>query len=217
MKSLFGILFLFIFVYGSNIDDKIIKTNKKIENFSKSYTSLNKKMASTAKAILKQKQILLKQQKELKILKEELKNKEKSYKVNIEKLKELKKSQDNLQDKQNAVKQELVFVIAQNISLSVILSEDYAVDEKSLIEFEVLQKMMEESNKKAKLLNEQFFSNSKRMDNLAHKVTNLEISISDMDKKRKKLVTIQEKNKKSLKMLELAKSNYKKELKKLLN
>lgn len=217
MKSLFGILFLVIFIYGANIDDKIEKTNKKIENFSKSYTSLNKKMASTAKAILNQKQILLKQQKELKILKEELKNKEKSYKVNIEKLKELKKSQDKLQDKQNAVKQELVFVIAKNISLSVILSEESAVDEKSLIEFEVLQKMMEESNKKAKLLNEQFFSNSKRMDNLAHKVTNLEISISDMDKKRKKLVTIQEKNKKSLKMLELAKSNYKKELKKLLN
>ena len=217
MKLLLIILSSFIFVYALDIDTKIVKTNEKIKDFSKTYSSVNKKMASNAKAILKQKQLILKQQKILQELKSELKNKEKNYKLNIFKLKELKKSQDALSKKQNAVEQELVFVIAQNISLSVILSEEYAVDEKSLIEFEVLQKMLKLSSKKATKLNNQFFINSKNMDELAHKASNLEIAISSIDKKRKELVRIQKKNKKSLKNLEMAKAQYKKELKNLLN
>ncbi len=217
MRLLFIILSSFILVYSSTIDKKIVKTNKKIENYSQSYSSVNKKMASNAKAILKQKQLILKQQKYLTDLKQELRNKEKNYKKNIVQLKKLKKSQDALTNKQNAVEQELVFVVAKNVSLSVILAEDYAVDVESLIEFEVLQKMLEASTKKANMLNQQFFSNSKEMDNLAYKASNLEMAISSMDKKRKDLLLAQKKNKKSLKKLELAKSKYKKELKQLLN
>jgi len=217
LRLLFIILSSFILVYSSTIDKKIVKTNKKIENYSQSYSSVNKKMASNAKAILKQKQLILKQQKYLTDLKQELRNKEKNYKKNIVQLKKLKKSQDALTNKQNAVEQELVFVVAKNVSLSVILAEDYAVDVESLIEFEVLQKMLEASTKKANMLNQQFFSNSKEMDNLAYKASNLEMAISSMDKKRKDLLLAQKKNKKSLKKLELAKSKYKKELKQLLN
>jgi len=217
LRLLFIILSSFILVYSSTIDKKIVKTNKKIENYSQSYSSVNKKMASNAKAILKQKQLILKQQKYLTDLKQELRNKEKNYKKNIAQLKKLKKSQDALTNKQNAVEQELVFVVAKNVSLSVILAEDYAVDVESLIEFEVLQKMLETSTKKANMLNQQFFSNSKEMDNLAYKASNLEMAISSMDKKRKDLLLAQNKNKKSLKKLELAKSKYKQELKQLLN
>ena len=217
MKLLLIILSSFILIYASSIDKKIVKANEKIEDYTKTYSSVNKKMTSNAKAIIKQKRLILKQQKYLKNLKSELKSKEKNYKENISQLKDLKKSQDSLEKKQNTVEQELVFVIAQNISLSVILAEDYAVDIESLIEFEVLQKMLESSTKKAKLLNKQFFSNSKEMDTLAYKASNLEIAISNIDKKRKDLISTQLKNKKSLKKLELAKSNYKKELKKLLN
>ena len=216
MKLLLIILFSFIILYASSIDKKIVSTNQKISGYSKSYSSVNKKMASNAKAILKQKQLILKQQKYLTNLKLELKDKSKNYKKNILQLKKLKESQDTLANKQNTVEEELVFVIAKNVSLSVILAEDYAVDIESLIEFEVLQKMLESSTKKAKILNKQFFSNSKEMDNLAYKASNLEMAISSMDKKSKELLLAQNKNKKSLKKLELAKLKYKKELKQLL-
>jgi len=216
LKLLLIILFSFIILYASSIDKKIVSTNQKISGYSKSYSSVNKKMASNAKAILKQKQLIFKQQKYLTNLKLELKDKSKNYKKNILQLKKLKESQDTLANKQNTVEEELVFVIAKNVSLSVILAEDYAVDIESLIEFEVLQKMLESSTKKAKILNKQFFSNSKEMDNLAYKASNLEMAISSMDKKSKELLLAQNKNKKSLKKLELAKLKYKKELKQLL-
>jgi len=217
LKILLTLLFSIILIYANSIDSKITNTNIKIKNFSKLYSSVNKKMAGNAKAILKQKRLILNQQKYLKNLKNELKKKEKNYKININQLKGLRNSQDTLEKKQNSVKEELVFVIAKNVSLSVILAEDYAVDAESLIEFEILQKMLESSNKKANILNKQFFLNSKEMDDLAYKASNLEISISNMDKKRKDLIRVQKKNKESLKKLELAKNKYKKELKKLLN
>jgi len=217
LKLLFIIISSFILLFANNIDKKITKTSAKIQNYSKSYSSVNKKMTSNAKAIIKRKKLIVKQQQYLKILKEDIKNKEKNYKLNIFNLKQLKKKQEALRDKQNAVEQELVFVIAKNVSLSVILTQDYAVDEESLIESEVLQKMLDNSRKKANLLNKQFFSNAKNMDDLAYKASNLEMAISNMDKKRKDLLTVQSKNKKSLKKLKLAKAQYKKELKNLLN
>ncbi|MEA1956643.1 MAG: peptidoglycan DD-metalloendopeptidase family protein [Campylobacterota bacterium] len=217
LNLLLTLLFSTVLLYANNIDTKIDVTNKKIDTFSKSYSSVNEKMALNAKAILKQKRIILTQKKYLKKLKAELKFKEKNYDENIFQLKELKSRQDVLEKKQNLVEEELIFVIAKNVSLSVILEEEYAVDEESLIEYEVLQKMLEMSKKKANLLNERFFFNSKKMDDLASKATNLEVSISNIDNKRKKLLVTQNKNKKSLKKLELSKSNYKKELKKLLN
>ena len=55
--------------------------------------------------------------------------------------------------------------------------------------------MLESSTKKANLLNKQFFSNSKEMDNLANKASSLEMAISTMDRKRKNLITAQNKNK----------------------
>ena len=217
MRLLFIFFFCFSIVYSSSIDTKIVRTNAKIQDYSKTYSSVNKKMASNAKAILKQKRLLLKQQKYLKVLKAEIKDKEKNYQLNIKQLIKLKKKQKALKEKQDRVEQDLVFVIAKNVSLSVILSQDYSVDTNSLIEYEVLQKMLELSTKKARLLNRQFFENAKVMDNLAYKASNLEMAISSMDKKRKDLLNTQEKNKKALKRLKLTKAKYKQELKNLLN
>ncbi len=216
MRLLLIFLFWTSLFSNKNIDVKIEKTSKEINQFSKTYSSINKKMASNAKAILERKNIILKQQKYLEELKEEIKNKEKNYDENIVELKKLKKNQEILEKEQNEVEQELVFVIAKNVSLSVILEEEYAVDSDSLIEFEVLQKMLEFSKRRANQLNERFYSNSKAMDDLAYKASTLETSILNMDNKRKDLLVTQKENKESLKELEISESMYKKELKKLL-
>ena len=103
------------------------------------------------------------------------------------------------------------------LKLSVILEEDYAVNAESLIEFEVLNNMLSTSKERAKKLNKKFYSNSKNIDVLKNHTDTLEIAITNIDKKRKKLLQTKKANKKALKKLELAKSSYKKELKKLIN
>ena len=199
-----------------NVDKKISKTNSKISSFSKNYSNINKKMAKTAKAILKQKKELEKQNRYLAKLQKELGEKESTYKENKSQLVQLRNYQGKLKKEQNSIEEELVFVIAQSVSLSVILDEDYAVNSDSLIEFEVLNSMLDESKKRAKKLNKKFYSNSKNIDVLKSNTNSLVVAISNIDKKRKDLIKTKKANKKALKKLEVAKSSYKKELKKLI-
>ena len=219
MIRLFFLLILIVFFLDAkdDINKKISRTNTKINSFSKNYSNVNKKMAKTAKAILKQKKELLRQNRHLKELEEELKVKEGSYKDNSAQLKALNDYQVKLKKEQDKIEEDLVFVIAQSVSLSVILEEDYAINAESLIEFEVLNTMLGESKRRAKKLNAQFYSNIKNIDVLKGHTSKLEKAIANIDKKRKDLVKTKRENKKALKKLELAKASYKKELKKLLS
>jgi murein DD-endopeptidase MepM/ murein hydrolase activator NlpD len=173
-------------------------------------------MDETAQAILIQKKELEKQNEYLKKLKDELAEKESSYSDNLGELKALKESQGTLKSEQDTIEEDLVFVIAQSVSLSIILEEEYALSSESLIEFEVLKKMLDASKLRVKELNSRYFENSKDIDVLNKFTSSLEASISNIDKKRKELIKKQEENKKSLVKLELAKNSYKDELKKLL-
>ncbi len=218
MRVLF-LLFILTFsvLYAKTSVDKDIKTTSiKLNSFSQNYSNINKKMANNAKAILKEKRKIANQQAYLKKLKLELSEKESSYKSNISQLAEMKKSQSKLKKVQNKIEEDLVFVISQNVSLSVILDEDRSENIDSLIESEVLKAMLAKSKKKVKKLNNIFYTNSKNIDILNAQASSLEVSISNIDKKRKNLVSAQKANKKALKKLTLAKASYKKELKKIL-
>jgi murein DD-endopeptidase MepM/ murein hydrolase activator NlpD len=210
-------IFATLFLYAKNdIDSKINKTSSELDSYSKNTSELNKKMDETAQAILVQKKELEKQNEYLKKLKDELTEKESSYSDNIGELKALKESQGTLKGEQDRIEEDLVFVIAQSVSLSIILEEEYAISSESLIEFEVLKKMLDASKIRVKELNGRYFENSKDIDVLNKFTSSLEASISNMDRKRKELIKTQEENKKSLVKLELAKNSYKDELKKIL-
>lgn len=201
---------------GIDVNKKISRTNNKINSYSKDYKTVNKKMTETAHAILKQKREINKQQKYLEKLKSELSNKESSYKEDSAKLKKLQLYNKKLKTEQDDIEQELVFVISKSVSLSLILEEEYAVDAESLIEYEVLTKMLKISKDKVDELNNQFFQNSKKIESLNKHTSSLQASISDIDSKRKSLITTQKANKKALAKLESSKESYKKELKIIL-
>ncbi len=213
------LLFFLFFVSAhaqGEIDKKIKKTSSQLHSYSKNYSNLNRKMAKTAKAILKQKRELIKQDAYLKKLKKELETKESSYELNTKELQLLKATQVKLKKRQNKIEEELVFVIAKSVSLSVVLNEEYPANEEALIELEVLKSMLAKSKEKAKKLSQLFFENSKVINALNQKTSSLERSIASMDAKRKELLKTQAANKKALKKLQLAKASYKKALQKLL-
>jgi len=201
---------------GSDIDQKIKKTSSELETYSKSYSTINKKMAQTAKAILKQKREILKQEKYLAKLKKELLEKESVYKKHQKELESIQKQQKELETKQQKLEEELVFVLAKGVSLSIILGEDYPETQEGIMELEVLKSMLKESREKAKELSKHFVKNADVIKRLNEKVAQLQNSITSIESKQKELIAKQKENKKALKKLELAKASYKKELKKLL-
>jgi len=218
MKKLFGTLFVLIglTLFGASVDKKISKTSSELNKYSKNYSSINKKMAQNAKAILQQKKELDEQNNLLEQLQEDLAIKELSYKDNTGQLKELQEKQKILKEKQAKLEEELVFVIAQSVSLSLILQQDYSASEKSIIEFEVLQEMLADSKRKADAIGEKFFANARDIDTLHHLASNLEVAIANIEKKRRDVVAMKEANKKALAKLTAAKKSYKKELKSIL-
>jgi septal ring factor EnvC (AmiA/AmiB activator) len=210
------ILFTSLLDAQGNIDKKIKRTSSQLHSYSRNYLTLNRKMANTARAIISQKRELLEQESYLNKLKSDLLEKESSYKQHSQELTLLQKRQKKLKEEQNRLEEELVFVIAKSVSLSIILNEDYPANEKALIEFEVLKAMLKKSKAKAKKLSGLYFENSKIIESLNKKTDNLEKSIASIDAKRKELLRKQVENKKALKKLKLAKASYKKALKRLL-
>ncbi|MCF6310068.1 MAG: peptidoglycan DD-metalloendopeptidase family protein [Sulfurimonas sp.] len=200
----------------SSVDSKIKNMSSKISSYSKNHEKINKKMAQNAKAILKQKKEILIEQIRLKKLKNELLDKEKNYEKNTLLLKELKNSQIILKKDGDSLEEDLAFTIAQSVSLSIVLEEEYSSSQESIIEFEVLKLMLKNSKAKIKELNSRFYDNSKNINMLRKKASNLELQIAIIDKKRKDVINTQKKNKKALKKLKIAKTSYKRELKKVL-
>jgi len=200
----------------TSVDNKIKKTSTKISKYSKNHKNINKKMARNAKEILKLKSELYTQQQLILKLQQELQGKEESYNANKKQLLSLSKTQKTLEKDSQKLEQELVFMIAQSVSLSVILEEEYTPNEESMIEFEVFKVMLKNSKEKIKKLNKTFYVNSRNINILSEQASALEVSIAIIDSKRKDLLNAQEKTKKGLQKLKIAKSSYKKELQKLL-
>ncbi|MCX6050990.1 MAG: peptidoglycan DD-metalloendopeptidase family protein [Campylobacterales bacterium] len=212
----------FIFFFGvvdakeDDIGKKIDTTSSKLNSYSQDYKTVSQKMEENAAAIIKQKAEIDQQQESLKQIKLELDAKEGDYKDNKSQLDELKSYNGKLKSDQDGIEQELVFVIAQSVSLSLILEEEYAVDAESLIEFEVLQKMLKTSKDRASHLNQNYFANAKEIEVLKEHTSTLQLAIASIDSKRKQALAAHEANKKSLEKLQLAEESYKKELKELL-
>jgi len=205
-----------IVLAATTVDKKIKKASSKLNSFSANYSTINKKMANNAKEIIKQKQIIKKQNTYLTALKKELLEKESIYKKNGAELLEMKKTQDSLLKVQEDIEYDLFLLISKIVSLSVILEEQHSTNAESMIEYEVLQSMSNQSNKKVKELNNKFYTNSKSIDGLSKKTSDIEKAIDDIDKKRQNLISTQKENKNLLKKLKVAESSYKKKLKNLL-
>lgn len=219
MIRLFVIFFLtsLLLEAKSSVDSKIEKASSEIGSYAKTEEAISKKMDETANAIRAHEKEIATQQERLKKLKEELLEKESSYEENVKLIKELKSSQEILKKDGNALEEELVFTIAQSVSLSVILEEEYSANEESLMEYEVLELMLKNAKEKIKKLNEKFYDNSKNIDILSNQVSSLEAAIASIDSKRKELIKTQEDNKESLGKLKIARESYKNELQEILN
>ncbi len=217
IRLIISLIFLLLSLNAKeDINKKIITTSSEINSFAENYSNVDKKMKDTAIAILKQKRKLAQQNKYLEELKKELLEKESSYQANISQLTSLKTYEGKLKIDQSKIEEKLVFLIAQSVSLSVILEAKNTVDIESLIEFEVLNSMLKVSKDKVSQLNDTFFVNSKDISILSEQASSLEAAIMSIDEKQKNVLKIQAENKKALRNLEKAKYSYKRELKSII-
>ena len=200
----------------ASVESKIKYTNKKLQKFDKKYSKVHKSLSSNAKKIIQQERTVLRAQKKTQELQLELSLKEEQYQENIKELKVLKRSQDQLKGTQEKLRQDLVFMLAKNVSLSLILDDEKAKNNEALITEEVFESLNEITKNNISILQNSYTSNSRKMGNIEAKVLALKKSIDVIDTKHKEVLSIAQKQKKNLAKLKQQKSSYRASVKKLL-
>jgi len=213
---LFALLFTPMLYAKSTIDKKINKTSKKLKKFDKTYSKVHKSLAGTAKAIIREERSVLKQEKKLQELQLELSLKEERYQENSQELEHLKGSQVKLQKNQEKLKQDLVFMLAKNVSLSLILDDEKAKNDEALITEEVFESLNQITKANISVLQGNYSTNTHKIDTIETKISKLKKSISEIDAKRKEVLHITKTKKNKLKKLKVQKNNYRASVKKLL-
>lgn len=201
----------------SDIDRQIVQTSGQIRSFEKQYSSLNSKMTKNARSILKGKQTILKQQKLLQQLKLELKAKAKDYERQKKDLAKAKASRNSLDEEQAKIEHDLVFAIASNASLSMMLDDERVISADALMTEEVLKNLSRQTQQEIASLHNQFSSNNERIIILQERIDTLKDAISTTEKRRKKVIQTQDENKKALKRLEKDKRTYRASIERLLS
>mgnify|MGYP001769290011 CR=1 FL=1 len=215
--SLVLIALLSVSLYSAKIDEKIKTTSKKLIETKQTYSTLNAKLEETASKIIKQRQIVGSQQEHINSLVEELQSKETIYQSNKSTLKGLETQQNFLIKTQNEIEQRLVFAIARNTSISLLISDDRAKEADAIITEEALKLHLKQINQEIKNLNAIFVANNEKINGLASQTTVLKKSIAVIDQQKNKVLETKKENEKAIAKLEKEKSEYKKSLDKILN
>lgn len=215
--SLLLISLLSVSLYGAKIDDKIQNTSKQLSQTKQTYSSLNAKLEATASKIIQQRQIVGTQQEKINTLVEELKSKESVYLSNKTTLKGLESQQTYLIKTQNEIEQRLVFAIARNTSISLLINDDRAKEAEAIITEEALKLHLKQIQQEIKELNFIFSENAEKISGLSSQTTVLKKSISVIDQQKNKVLETKKENEKAIALLEKEKSQYKKSLDKILN
>lgn len=203
-------------VFGAAIDDKIKTTSTKLTETKQTYSSLSAKLEETAGKIVKQREIVDAQQLHLNTLVEELKTKESDYRSNKATLQGLEVQQNKLIQTQNEIEQRLVFAIARNTSISLLINDDRAKEADAIITEEALKLHLKQINVEIKELNALYTENADKITGLSSQTTVLKKSIAVIDQQKTKVLKTKEENEKAIAALEKEKSAYKKSLDKIL-
>lgn len=202
--------------WGVAIDDKIKTASKKLTETKQTYSSLSAKLEETAGKIVKQREIVDAQQHHLNTLVEELKTKEVVYRTNKSTLQSLDAQQSKLIQTQNEIEQRLVFAIARNTSISLLINDDRAKEADAIITEEALKLHLKQINAEIKELNFLFTENAAKIAGLTSQTTVLKKSIAVIDQQKSNVQKTKEENEKAIASLEKEKTEYKKSLDKIL-
>jgi murein DD-endopeptidase MepM/ murein hydrolase activator NlpD len=219
MKTPFSLVLISLIsvsLYSAKIDEKIQTTSKKLVETKQTYSTLNAKLEETASKIMQQKQIVGTQQEHINSLVVELQSKETVYQSNKSTLKGLETQQSLLIRTQNEIEQRLVFAIARNTSISLLINDDRAKEADAIITEEALKLHLKQINQEIKDLNALFLVNNDKIAGLSSQTTVLKQSIAVIDQQKNKVVQTKQENEKAIVQLEKEKSDYKKSLDRIL-
>lgn len=204
-------------LYAAKIDARIQSTTSKLNEAKQTYSSLSSKLEATATKILQQKKAVDIQQEKIDTLVTELNSKESVYQNNKSTLHGLETRQNQLIKTQNDIEQRLVFALARNTSISLLINDDRAKEANAIITEEALKLHLKQINQEIKELNVVFGENATKITALSNQTSVLKQSIAIIDKQKQNVLVTKKQNEKAISALEKEKQAYKHSLGRILN
>ncbi|MBD3806727.1 M23 family metallopeptidase, partial [Sulfuricurvum sp.] len=118
---------------------------------------------------------------------------------------------------QNEIERRLVFAIARNTSISLLINDDRAKEADAIITEEALKLHLKQINQEIKELNQLYVENNEKIAELTSQTTLLKKSIAIIDQEKNRVLKTKKENEKAVAELEKEKALYKKSLDKILN
>jgi len=216
LHSFLFLIFALASLHASSIDKKIQKTHSKLSHYDAKYNNLSIKMKKIAYQIQKQRKLLRYQDQLLQKLENDLAQKEKLFHNNKSSLSKLESSKELLLKDENRLEQKLLFSIARNLSLDMMLEDDRAHNAEALINAEVMKQLQTQTKKEIQQLSDKLTIHHKEITQIENKCELLQKQINDIDAKKSEITSLKLKNIVALKKLNSEKRKYKRELHKLL-
>ena len=216
-RSLFLATLVCASIHAAKIDERIQSTTSKLNEAKQTYTSLNSKLEETANKIMQQKQVVGLQQQKINTLVTELNSKETVYQSNKQNLNGLETQQNQLIKHQNDIEQKLVFAIARNTSISLLINDDRAKEANAIITEEALKLHLKQINQEIRELNFVYGENATKISALSTQTKVLKQSIAVIDQQKQHVLATKQQNEKAITILEKEKQAYKQSLGRILN
>ena len=209
IRFLFYVTLCTTTILAASIDKQISTINHKLKNYNSTYKNADKNMAKSAKEILKEQQNLLKLDRQIKRLTQSYENKLDSLKKAQKKAKELQQARLKLNNSKSLLRNELSRLLAQQLSLQIVLKQKNFFDKEALMRGEIFsaisrmtkQELQHVKGKLGALLNEEI-----RIENRLKALTHI---INRMSNDKAYLNTVRKTHAKKLAQLNKKRLKYK--------
>ncbi len=218
MIRLVLILFLLVsFGWGSAVQKKITLSKKRLHQTSKKIEGMNLTLAKLAKSIKNiEKELKDIEQKQKKLTKEYT-DLTKAYQQKKEEYKQLKEAVLKLKEKSSLLKQNLILLISNNFSKSILLSAIKNPTQQDVLNEEVLKAIQSKESEMIKKMGSEYQKSIQELETKNIKLTSLEQQIQKVAKLRKELEDLKRSKEKKLGDLTKQKGRYNQKLQELID
>ena len=215
-RSLF-ILFCIVvaLVYGG-IDAKIKSSKKRLYRTTKKVKGLNVKLTKIAKDIKRLQQELKTLDKKLVKLDTLLQKMNEEYKQKLQEYESIKKSIKTLTKKEITLREQLVLLISNAFSKSLLLTSINRPTQEDILKEEILKAVQRNANIKLRQVGKIYNATKRALQHKQKRLARLEKEMKELLSKQKQLKQLKSTKATKLAQLDTQQKRYKKELKKLL-
>ncbi len=217
LKFIFIFLLFVSSLFASTDTRTKIKDSKNTLRSSEAMSEqLNKKLEDLANDILNGDKILKNLNKDINVLKEQIKNLESNATAENKELEELSNQNKELINTQKEIEQNIVRIIAEDFSMDLLMEGNgVSESEESIIATQILNKLNNVLKDDFKNMAKEYESTLNLIRDKSNKIDKIQTSIKTHKKKQGELLSLQEKQKATLKNLKRDKEIYTKKLDKL--